>query len=267
MARRPRDKARVVERREGESVLGAPSWASRVGVEVPGTVARADRGHGPGRQRRAACGWRRGLPPARGESPLRRRRSWRGTHPDAQERRMAGQGVAAAGSWPWVASRGRVVHLPRGSRRRREGAVAPPGPGPPAAAVGPAPAASASSAGSGSVSGAALVPGGEWTHQVQSGEFVHLCEHIYGRLLCTALHVGPAGRASSAQSPAVLDPGSPPAHPTLLGVERLREVEDQREPQRESGGGRAERMRPRGQTCCRGRVPRGTLRRSAVGPQ
>lgn len=36
VAMRPRDKARVVERREGESALGAAGWASRVGVAVPG---------------------------------------------------------------------------------------------------------------------------------------------------------------------------------------------------------------------------------------
>lgn len=69
VARHPRDKARVVERREGEYAGGAA---------VPGTGARADSGHGPGRQRRAARGRRRGLPPARGEWPLPHRWPWHG---------------------------------------------------------------------------------------------------------------------------------------------------------------------------------------------
>jgi hypothetical protein len=62
VAQHPRDQARAAERRAGE-------FARRRGC-LPGRSRSTElsRRHGPGRQRRAACGRRRGFPPARGES-------------------------------------------------------------------------------------------------------------------------------------------------------------------------------------------------------
>lgn len=104
---------------------------------------------------------------------------------------------------------------------------------------------------------------------------MHLYEHIYDRLLCTALHVGPEERAQSRPS-ALLDrggrqlPGSPPAFIPRFsgskGFERSKTSENQTRKvgageQRECGRGLGDRF------AAGGRSPGGTLRRSAVGRQ
>lgn len=165
--------------------------------------------HGPGRQRRAARGRRRGLPPAWGESPPRRR----GPRPGAPGCLIAGPRTVAAGSRSW---RGRrvegVAPFPGGSRRRE----AAPRHSRPLARLRPRLARQPSQcqlcrkrqrflAGSGRP-GMALFPGEDCTRSSRDA-FGHL-GHVYDRMLCAALCAGHAERTGNSEAPEVLALGS-----------------------------------------------------------